>query len=796
MSAPYDAFAAIVDALPGSAERRGVDEVRTECVHHHGQGLNLAIYRHAVSNHNKVGIKCYSQDCDPADVLAALGLSLSHAYYDHEDHRLSFGTPELNGFKVKSPKLKTYEYLDAQGVKVGWVTRDKTQHTDEGELISKTTQGRYIDGVSVAGLKGMTLPLFGLPTLLSSRSATAYVVEGERDAVNLTAYFEQVGFQPPIPVTTTPGGAGHELIAEWVEPMRRFEHVHVIVDRDAPGYRRGFAWHEALPGTALVFEPSKGKDVSDVLERVRGGDDLGEFFDHLTPTMLLDRVGDVGQLLRAWEQPQPIAAAPVEPFPTQLDHGPLTDMAQAVASSLSLDTGMPFLQGLAAVSAAIQGMAEIEIKPDWVECGTIWPLPLAESGQMKTASYNAMLGPLLGVQRAERDADADFDVRRQQWESLTTAQRKAQDAYGKAVASGDPAKITEAEDRLRNVVDALQLTPEPFPFRLAQQGGDVTSEALGQVLAQHGERIAVIAHEGGFVDILAGLYGDGRPKLDLLLLSYDGSGRDEDRIGREGHNLERPVTTVCLSPQPSVLAEHSRNPSLRGRGLWARFTPYEVPMPDVIDLRGAAIPDAAAKAYEMMLVRTVDAYKGRTAPLRFELDRRGAEIVMDMRRELYVRALDGGDLEAVRDFANKAAGKVARIALKLFHGNDPAGSTTRPWDRPTIPVEYIVIAAAIVRVSLTHGQKLMRVLRMDPVAHAAIAVAATIERAHPTALDARLVQQWLHKRWRGDTSMTADHARRVLDLLDACGWIRPQVTTSRGRVTAWDVNPLAFVPHA
>lgn len=815
----YDPFDTVVDALPG-AVAQGADEVRAPCPAHDGDGLNLAVYRHALTSDRRLGMKCYSHDCDPAEVLAAIGLTLSHQYYDHDEReRLTFAK-RPKGFKVRNPKRRTYDYLDANGTKVGWVTRDKSETDDEGNPISKTFQGRYDeDGEKVTGLDGVTLPLYRLPEVLASARApkryatvgkqrralatAVYVTEGEKDADNLQRYFDALGFTEPVPVTTTPGGGAKALVPEWVEPLRAFDQVLVIVDRDETGYRRGLDWIANLP-TALVFEPSEGKDISDVLAIVKG--DLGEYLDPLTPSMLVERVADVAQEL--WRPPIPLSqAVALPPFPVGSLTGALGDMAKATSNSLGVDIGMPAMQGLAAVAAVIGGRAVIEVKADWTERGTVWCLPMAESGQMKTQCHEFMLGPLALLQQEVRDADTTFDARRREWEATQRAMKQAQDAYGKALGSGDAKKTATTKKTLDQVAEVASDLVEPVPYRFVQKGGDVTSEALGRSLHQHDEFIAVTAHEGGFIDVLAGLYSEGRPKLDLLLQSYDGSGRDEDRLGRDGYDLQHPVTVVCVSPQPSVLEEHSRNPSLRGRGLWARFTIYVVPHREELHLDGDPIPSAVIERYHRMLRRMLKSYErySTSNPCRFTLTTEGTSIVKELRREFYRRsAPDSDDLDRISDIANKAAGKVVRIALVLWHGATAASGTV-PADLAnrmnttgpvSIPTRYVEAAERIVRASIDHSLVAMNLLRIDPVAHAASTVIRRIHNERPSEIDARWVQQRCHQRWRGRGGMRSEEARQVLDLLYSCGWIRPGVPTLTQKGTPslnspYDVNPLA-----
>jgi hypothetical protein len=88
----------------------------------------------------------------------------------------------------------------------------------------------------------------------------------------------------------------------------------------------------------------------------------------------------------------------------------------------------------------------------------------------------------------------------------------------------DPSLVTQIAD-LESALPEIPALP-----RLWVQ--DVTPEKLAVMMAEQGERIALLSDEGGVFDLLAGLYSKGIPNLDLFLQAHSGSGVRVDRGSR------------------------------------------------------------------------------------------------------------------------------------------------------------------------------------------------------------------------------------------------------------------------
>jgi hypothetical protein len=159
-----------------------------------------------------------------------------------------------------------------------------------------------------------------------------------------------------------------------------------------------------------------------------------------------------------------------------------------------------------------------------------------------------------------QEAQSDYKIKEKKLERL---QKRAADEE-------DPMQALEFENQAKILASELLDTPVPkSPIYLVD---DITPEKLGVLMADNGERIAVISPEGGLFEIMAGRYSkDGIGNIDLFLKAHAGDPWSNQRIGREAKSMQSPALTLCLAVQSEVIEEVGKNNHLRGRGLLARF---------------------------------------------------------------------------------------------------------------------------------------------------------------------------------------------------------------------------------
>lgn len=215
------------------------------CPAHDDKQPSLSV---AEGDNRRALIKCFA-GCEPAEIVAALGLELSDL----------FEVPERNG-KVRKKTVATYDYRD----------------TDE-QLLYQTVRyepkgfsQRRPDGQGgwEWNLKGVEPVLYRLPKVVQAVGSCemVFVTEGEKDADRLTA----VG----LVATTAPMGAG-KWRSSYSQSLRG-ANVIIIPDNDAAGRKHAELVTGSLTGKAASIKVLElpnlpdGGDVSDWLDA--GGD--------------------------------------------------------------------------------------------------------------------------------------------------------------------------------------------------------------------------------------------------------------------------------------------------------------------------------------------------------------------------------------------------------------------------------------------------------------------------------------------------------------------------------------------
>lgn len=352
-------------------------------------------------------------------------------------------------------------------------------------------------------------------------------------------------------------------------------------------------------------------------------------------------------------------------FPIGLLPGVLGEMIEAVSRATETPLELPALMGLSIVAAACQKKFEIEPEPDYIEPLNLWTIVALESGNRKTAVVRHMITPLINWEIEELNA-AREDIKGRE------SDRNNEEARLKQLRQKYAKEKVVNLDQVRNEIKQVEenLTPVPIPPRILAQ--DITPEQLGRVMADHGERIAIISDEGGIFDIMAGRYNNGIPNLDLFLQAHAGAPVRVDRTSREAVHLNAPALSLGLSPQPDVLKSLKCHAGFRGRGLLARFL-YCLPKSNLgfRKLENVPIPAETKKLYASLIDSLLnvklplDEYD-KPKPYRIQLTEEAHAEWKSFQEVVERQMRPGKKFEHLRDWASKLPGAAARIA-GLFH---------------------------------------------------------------------------------------------------------------------------------
>lgn len=237
---------------------------------------------------------------------------------------------------------------------------------------------------------------------------------------------------------------------------------------------------------------------------------------------------------------------------------------KAVSESLQVDSGMVAPAVLSSASLAIVKKCIIHITGDHREPPNLYSMVVAESSERKSPTIKSVTWPIYEYEKEENERRRP-DISRYELKKKIL-ERRVKNLTEEVVNVKKKSEIS-MEDILeaQRELDELE---EVAPLRLIAD--DITAEALIKLMAQNDERIAIISTEGGIFGNIAGRYSNSS-NMDIYLKGYSGDCLSDDRIGRNGNQLEEPLLSVLLYVQPIIVKQLMENEEFVGRGLPARF---------------------------------------------------------------------------------------------------------------------------------------------------------------------------------------------------------------------------------
>ncbi|MCB2226205.1 MAG: DUF3987 domain-containing protein [Desulfarculaceae bacterium] len=360
-----------------------------------------------------------------------------------------------------------------------------------------------------------------------------------------------------------------------------------------------------------------------------------------------------------WPELVPFGTHNAPPLPVEGLSAWAREFVLAAAEQIQVAPCLVLANVFGAVSACAARRFWVQVHEGYTEPVNLYLLVPAPPAERKSAAQAACLSPLFQWERDRAESMRD-EIR------AAASRRKSQEA----IISGLRGKLAKAktEDRaaLMAEVEELELGLEEAPRPPRLVADDVTAEALASLMANNGERMAVISAEGGLFDTLGGRYQNGVPNLDLILKAHPGEPVRVDRKSGQPVMMQAPALTICISPQPDVLASLPSKPGFRGRGLLARFA-YILPESRLGRRKpqGQPVPEQVSRAYAAALGDLLDLDPGPEGePLEHCLQLQPAAHTAwaEFSGAIEAELVDGGRFENVRDWAGKLPGLAARLA--------------------------------------------------------------------------------------------------------------------------------------
>lgn len=340
-------------------------------------------------------------------------------------------------------------------------------------------------------------------------------------------------------------------------------------------------------------------------------------------------------------------------IPTNLLPSWLGEFAAAVAIYTQTPPDMAVLLALAAVATATaKRFVVAPHETGYSEPLNLWTVTALPPGSRKTAVVSAMTGPLIDWEKAEAERMAP-EIRR------VAAKRHALEKRKEKLAKD--AANADSQERLEEILQKIERADGEIPEELRAPRlwtGDTTPERLQSLLADHGERMAVLTDEGGIFEVMAGLYSGGAANLDIFLQGHAGRAVRVDRQGRTAH-LDAPALTFGLAIQPEILAELASGGKrrFRGNGTLARFL-FAVPRSNIGKRNVRAvnhIPEEVTKRYQEGLFDLLAIpplfCEGREIPRRLTLSPEALDSWQAFAEMIERRQGENGDLEPIQDWS-------------------------------------------------------------------------------------------------------------------------------------------------
>jgi putative DNA primase/helicase len=462
----------------------------------------------------------------------------------------------------------------------------------------------------------------------------------------------------------------------------------------------------------------------------------------------------------------------------------LGNMVSAVSEATETPPELPALLGVGVVATCVQGKVIVRPSPGYLEPVSIYVAPTLDSGNRKTSVLNQMTRPLREWEREQAEA-LQPEIEKARSERKTIEARIGRLQKDAAKLDGEEfeklmAKIVEIEAELPEVPKIPQLWTQ-----------DVTPERLGSLMAENGERIAILSDEGGIFETMAGRYSNGIPNLDLILQAHAGAPVRVDRGSRPSVFLYHPALTIVISPQTDVIRGLALKPGFRGRGLLARYF-YALPNSPLgyRKLESKPIWQSVRDAYSQGIHALLDMPpaidgEGRLVAHIFEYSedafREWHEFSLMVEREMR----EEGRFALITDWASKLPGGAARIA-GLFHCVEFAGTSPIP---KKISLQTIKRALEVAAILSEHALAAFGLMGADPAIEGAKKVWRWVERNRSKSFTARDCFQALK-----GSFLKMDELQPALDVLVERAYIAKESkkeSTGRGRPpsTSYCVNP-------
>ncbi len=369
----------------------------------------------------------------------------------------------------------------------------------------------------------------------------------------------------------------------------------------------------------------------------------------------------------AWQDIIPFDDYSVLPaFPSHVLPEIGREIVETVASVNQVDSGLAGSIYLGALSTCIGGKVEVDLRTH-KEPLNIYLCPVLDSGERKSSTMKCMTAPIYTYQEEKRkelsvSVSEEISAQKIREARLETLQKQA----AKCEEGVERDEIKRKADRVVREIEENPVTT--LPTFLVD---NVTTEALGDLMAVNNECMSMVSAEADIFSVMAGRYNEKSANIDIYLKAHAGDNWSNHRIGRKSKSMESPCLTMCLTAQRQIISEIGRNKQFKGRGLLARFL-YSLSESKIgyRPRQTKTISTETVTAYKEHLYRLMSIpFEKHILSLSPEATEAWNEFYNDIEKDMR----PGKPMEAIKDWGSKLSGAVARIAGLLHyaeHGRD------------------------------------------------------------------------------------------------------------------------------
>lgn len=336
----------------------------------------------------------------------------------------------------------------------------------------------------------------------------------------------------------------------------------------------------------------------------------------------------------------------------------LADYLKAVQKSIQVYPEMLALPLLSALSACSLGKAVVSDGSLTTEL-CLYTMTVAPPSERKSSSIKAFTDDLFEfIDEENRRLLPKVTEQKADIKVIETRIKKFERA----------AKGTGSETAYKNDLIELEQKKADLIHMLPLAITDATTEAIMKEMELNGGRAYILSSESGVIDVMSGLYSNGKSNIDILLHGYSGEATKKLRAAGGLTEIKRPLMTIGTMAQPQKFQELMHNKRMSGQGLTSRFL-FSFPQSLAGSLKpnGEPIPDAVKAEFRKIirkLVKTPAVDDRKQTPV-LTLDAEAHKVAVNYFEKLEAMKKAGGlfkNGEFSQEFGGKQYEKCLRIA--------------------------------------------------------------------------------------------------------------------------------------